>query len=40
MALRDFGILIYSFNKYNTFIQSIKSVFISYWTILSIEGKR
>ena len=39
MVLGDFGFLIYSFRTYNTFTQSIKSVFLPCWTILSIEGR-
>lgn len=39
MVLRDFGFLIYSFRKYNTFTQSIKSVFIPYHTTLSTEDR-
>lgn len=40
MVLRDFGFLIYSFRKYNTFTQSIKSVFIPYHTTLSTEKEK
>lgn len=40
MVLRDFGFLIYSFNKCNTFIQSISQCLfcIERFYVLMVEG--